>query len=205
MIVKDEIEGILLYFLLQRHGRWHLSFFAHKVTILDTDAIKSDQIGTIVCFKLLDVHQKSLQLIQSYTLIFIEQKRTAVDTYLLYFIPSFNWTHWIDFIQKLYILVTANYVLLYLLRKIFNTFLRVWIHYFVYYCSILLSLTTLEWYHTIVFSILLYQSVVNWLKSRNSRNVITFVIGHRVSQDSFGIFDLLFNFFGRYELQSQSR
>ena len=95
MVVKHQIECILLYFLLEGHGgrHLHLSFFAEKIPIANAYAIEPHQISAIVGPQLLNIHHESLKFTEGNTFILIEQKRTAIDADLVHFISSFVLIH----------------------------------------------------------------------------------------------------------------
>ena len=113
MEIENEIEGVSLYFLLHGHMGRYLSLFIDKTSLLNRYSIEPNQIGAIVCFQLLDVHKKSLNLTKRNSLILIQQKRTVIDTCLEHFVPSLAVV--IDFSQNLDIFICTSNVLLYLL------------------------------------------------------------------------------------------
>lgn len=60
MEVKDKIIRIGFYFFLKGHPHGGFSVFAIKMSILDGDAVESHQVGAVVGFELLNIHEKGL-------------------------------------------------------------------------------------------------------------------------------------------------
>lgn len=97
MEIKDKIIGISFYFLFQSHVCWNLSVFAIIIRVLNGDSIKSDQIGAIIRFQLLNIHEEGFKFANSNILILVEQERAVVDAGFMHFIASLIIAYGIEF------------------------------------------------------------------------------------------------------------